>query len=115
MALEVLTVSTHPKMKIVSWNRSSMEGVIDSMCDICKIYSDVPGMGNFPCLFKKAAYALMNCCAWMVENQDQFQLRENVALNQGNQRDHHQCQREVIMPWSLDLARAFGVAVLWKQ
>jgi hypothetical protein len=24
---------------------------------------DIPGMGSFPCLFKKAAYAAMNFCA----------------------------------------------------
>lgn len=26
---------------------------------------NIPGIGSFPCLFKKAAYASMNFCAWI--------------------------------------------------
>lgn len=55
MAGPVLTVSTQPVRKDVS-------KLFDNQT-LNEIHLFIPGMGSFPCLFKKAEYASMNFCA----------------------------------------------------
>lgn len=38
------------------------------VCHLGKVRRDVPGIGSFPCRFKKAEYATMNFCAYSQEN-----------------------------------------------
>ena len=58
---EVLTVSTQPGYHGLAF-------ALTCICDLGKLRRDVPGIGSFPCRFKKAEYATINLCAYSQEN-----------------------------------------------
>ena len=58
---EVLTVSTQPGYYSLALSPTCI-------CHLVKLRRDVPGIGSFPCRFKKAEYATINLCAYSQEN-----------------------------------------------
>lgn len=68
LALEVLTVSTHPIRQ-----KEECQLLLNRVTDkslriqlLGSLRSNGPGIGNLPCLFRKAEYALMNFCAYVI-------------------------------------------------
>lgn len=58
---EVLTVSTQPGYYVLALP-------LHLQLPLGKLHRDVPGIGSFPCRFKKAEYATINFCAYSQDN-----------------------------------------------
>ena len=57
---QVFTVSTQPGYYILALP-------LNCICHLGELRRDVPGIGSFPCRFKKAEYATINFCAYSQE------------------------------------------------
>ena len=57
---EVFTVSTQPGYYVLALP-------LTCICHLGELRRDVPGIGSFPCRFKKAEYATINFCAYSQE------------------------------------------------